>query len=444
LILVVSRLEQLSNRDLELQMMLIKGSLYSYTTNKLHSLSKFPEKPFNFAKENELTNDDLVNQSIKVALNLKEKSIINHVDDKIGWIAPQYFPDLQRFQLSSVGYSLYSGNSGIALFFASLAKVTNDPNYKSLALASIDDLCNNWLNPIFVEIIKTMGIGGSDGLGSLLYTLFHISNLLDRPTIRENINDLISLVTPDIIDSDRKFDVISGSAGTILGLLAFSSISQEALHKAFLCGEHLLKYSVDNHSEYGNWINSDGNSNIGFSHGIAGIAYALLRLYKVTGEIKFFEVANEAIKYEQSILLKKSERNLNFLNTWCNGLPGISLARLATLDILDTSEIQQEIEVSINTTLQNGLSDIDHLCCGNMGRVEFLFTAGNKLNRHELIDEAMKLASQVIARTNYREDFMYGSILGFNPGFFQGSAGIGYELLRLAYPDQLPSVLLWE
>jgi lantibiotic modifying enzyme len=31
-----------------------------------------------------------------------------------------------------------------------------------------------------------------------------------------------------------------------------------------------------------------------------------------------------------------------------------------------------------------------------------------------------------------------------NPGFFQGKAGIGYELLRMARPGMLPSVLLWE
>jgi lantibiotic modifying enzyme len=32
----------------------------------------------------------------------------------------------------------------------------------------------------------------------------------------------------------------------------------------------------------------------------------------------------------------------------------------------------------------------------------------------------------------------------YQPGFFQGMAGIGYALLRLAHPDLLPSVLLWE
>jgi lantibiotic modifying enzyme len=32
----------------------------------------------------------------------------------------------------------------------------------------------------------------------------------------------------------------------------------------------------------------------------------------------------------------------------------------------------------------------------------------------------------------------------YNPGLFQGYAGIGYELLRVAFPDKVPSILLWE
>ena len=32
----------------------------------------------------------------------------------------------------------------------------------------------------------------------------------------------------------------------------------------------------------------------------------------------------------------------------------------------------------------------------------------------------------------------------FEPGFFQGLSGIGYQLLRLAAPSRLPSVLSFE
>ena len=30
------------------------------------------------------------------------------------------------------------------------------------------------------------------------------------------------------------------------------------------------------------------------------------------------------------------------------------------------------------------------------------------------------------------------------PGLFNGLAGIGYQMLRLAAPGRIPSVLLWE
>jgi lantibiotic modifying enzyme len=56
----------------------------------------------------------------------------------------------------------------------------------------------------------------------------------------------------------------------------------------------------------------------------------------------------------------------------------------------------------------------------------------------------MEQAAQVIARAEQRGGFAYGSVMGFNPGFFQGASGIGYQLLRLACPEHIPSVLLWE
>jgi lantibiotic modifying enzyme len=56
----------------------------------------------------------------------------------------------------------------------------------------------------------------------------------------------------------------------------------------------------------------------------------------------------------------------------------------------------------------------------------------------------MTQAAQVVARAKQRGNFCYALTLAYNPSFFQGASGIGYELLRLAYLDQLPSVLLWK
>jgi len=133
--------------------------------------------------------------------------------------------------------------------------------------------------------------------------------------------------------------------------------------------------------------------------------------------------------------------------SWCHGAPGIGLARLGSLSIFDTPEIREEIAVALNTTLQFGLQNIDHLCCGNCGRIEVLLVAAQKLLRPDLVETVKKQANWVVARAKQVGGFHLFPQLPkdvYNPGFFQGTAGIGYEFLRLAYPDLLSSVLLWE
>jgi lantibiotic modifying enzyme len=64
-----------------------------------------------------------------------------------------------------------------------------------------------------------------------------------------------------------------------------------------------------------------------------------------------------------------------------------------------------------------------------------MLQAAEKWDRHELRECARRRAAGIVQAKRY-------SVL--DPGLFVGLAGIGYELLRLTEPRQLPSVLLWE
>lgn len=79
--------------------------------------------------------------------------------------------------------------------------------------------------------------------------------------------------------------------------------------------------------------------------------------------------------------------------------------------------------------------------------MELLLVAALKLSHLELWETVQKQAARVVARAKHAGTFYLfaGNLRDvYNPGFFQGTAGIGYELLRLGYSDSLPSVLLWE
>ena len=131
--------------------------------------------------------------------------------------------------------------------------------------------------------------------------------------------------------------------------------------------------------------------------------------------------------------------------SWCHGAPGIGLARLGSLEILDTEEIRQDAEVALQTTHKYGLQGVDHLCCGNFGQIEVLLVAAKTLGREELFKTAHLQASVVMALAEQKGAYkLFGNLPAsvFSPSFFQGTAGIGYGLLRLAYPKILPSVLM--
>ena len=63
----------------------------------------------------------------------------------------------------------------------------------------------------------------------------------------------------------------------------------------------------------------------------------------------------------------------------------------------------------------------DHICCGNFGRLEMLFTAGQRLGRKELIDLAQNRAEQLLFRRQESHGFRWATGTDIqNPGFFTG------------------------
>jgi Lantibiotic modifying enzyme len=85
------------------------------------------------------------------------------------------------------------------------------------------------------------------------------------------------------------------------------------------------------------------------------------------------------------------------------------------------------------------LISLDSLCCGNLGQIDALVTAGGPL-----LEDARRLVGKCLGR---REQEGALSLAGHappvvNPLFFNGISGAAYTLLRLRNPDTLPSVLL--
>jgi type 2 lantibiotic biosynthesis protein LanM len=453
---MISRLRQFNDADLAQQISIIRGSFYSRVARSMTNMT--PNSPsLDLDAIAPLTPEKLVQEAIEIGKQLQQRAI--YAADSVTWIGMGYLPNAERMQLQPLGYGLYDGTDGVALFLAALAKITGNAEFRDLAVCALQDL-----RKLFQEvdqnkqhkITQKMGIGGANGLGSIVYNLVRVSQFLEAPELLDVANLAASLITEESIGKDPQFDIISGAAGAILGLLSLYQAKSDpsVLERANSLGYYLLINRRRSDSGLRAWATLQGKLATGFSHGAGGIAYALLRLYKVTQETDFLAAAEEAIAYERTLFSHSAgnwqdvrEKNPSFMTSWCHGAPGIALGRLGGLEVLDTTEIRAEIEVAVNTTQQFGLPPLDHLCCGNFGRMEVLLVAASKLSRPEFGKVVQKQAAWVVGNAKQVGSFyLFPSLSGelYNPGFFQGTAGIGYQLLRLAYPDLFPSVLLWE
>ena len=460
---VLKRLRSLNETDLAQQVTIIQGTFCTQMAQ--HDLSE-QARPANLSfatgvdfSDSILSTEELVASAQTIAHSIQERAIRGD-DGSHCWIGLGFVPNVKRFKLQILGDSLYNGNCGIALFLAALDCVRGKQQFRDLALGAIQSL-RKFLHTAngdsAQKFTKKIGIGGASGLGSIIYCLVKISQYLKEPTLLEDARRAANLISPEAIAADRQFDVMMGSAGAILGLLALFAETEEPaiLEKAIACGQHLLAHQIGVDGCPGAWKNFEDRPLTGFSHGASGIAYALLRLYSVTHSYVYKEAFIEGMAYERSVFntsvanwpdfrssTQKSDKP-KFMVSWCHGASGIGLARLGSLGILDTEEIRQDIEVALRTTQRYGLQELDHLCCGNFGRIEVLLMAAKTLGREELFKAAQIQASKAVARAEQREYQLFNnSISAFSPGFFQGTAGIGYELLRLAYPETLSSVLL--
>ena len=358
--------------------------------------------------------------------------------------------------LEPVGISLFSGTAGIALFLATVATVTARGDARELAARALDPLCTQLGNRrLRLDLASDVGIGGATGLGGLIYALVHAGRSLGNRGYVAAAHAAADGIARTAIRADDALDVMSGAAGALLGLLALHRMTGygSALQHAVWCGEHLLdRRTTDPDTGLRAWRTPHGRIATGFAHGASGIGCALRRLADVTGENDFRFAAAEGWTVERRRLARRRTPRVEQRPathdssagrpwSWCRGSAGVGLARLAALD---DREARADVAAALADAPDPGTLEADGLCCGRLGRADFLFSTGRRVGRRDFCEAAADLGRRTVARALAEGRYATGTDEAFRPGLFQGLSGIGYELLRMQAPDTVPSVLLWE
>jgi lantibiotic modifying enzyme len=359
----------------------------------------------------------------------------------------------------SVNTTLYAGTPGIVLFFLEAYHVTGNGTYLREAQAGADTL--------LTSVAEEQGMGLYEGLSGVLFALEETFKATADEKYRRGfmkglrgIGDRAVRNGPGV-EWGSATDIISGSAGTGLFLIYASHETNDSawLDLAARAGLRLielgkpvnggLKWAMD--PEYPRLMPN-------FSHGTAGIAYFLARLYQETKKKSFLEAALAGARYLISVARTEGDvcqifhdepdgKNLYYLG-WCHGPVGTARLFYVLSGTTGDRTWLDWVRKSANALLKSGIPERetpgfwnnDGICCGLAGVGEFFLDLSRAFDDESYRQFCDRVTVRLLAKATIddgrmswvqaehrvRPDFLVAQT-----GYMQGAAGIGMFLLRL-------------
>lgn len=375
------------------------------------------------------------------------------------------------------GPTIYSGVSGIALFFLELYRQTQNQEYLDAAVQGMR--WSEWFcreNPTDYYALFT----GRMGVPLALLRMYHFTNesvyLEKALAIARSGRDFLKA-------SGQVDDLIGGTAGALLGFLHLHAASREdwLLEAIDRFIEHLLAAAHAGKSGL-YWDRSPMHISglCGFSHGAAGIGFVFLELARYFRNEAFYWLAEQAFGYETNYFdrekknwldLRKGiyndedyrkhekaymEGDLDFfttggdMNAWCHGAAGLGLSRLRAFELLDNPQYADEARTAIEKTRTTDI-ELENprpgfiLCHGGGGNADLFLEAYRTFKEESYLSLAETVARQALAYIEKKGVYISGFADAGkeeDTSLFMGNAGIGYFYLRVLSPSTVPSILL--
>lgn len=465
------KVANLSAEDRERQVWFIRAS---YTALSLgEDAATWPTFELRLT-EDPVSADRLVEASVEVGDRLAALALTG--ERSASWLGLELVGEsVWTLQAATPGF--FSGIPGIALYLAQLGHVTGRDDYRQLAASAMSGAVTRWQDTReLMERVEPprglLAVGAFGQLSGVIYALCHLGRMWGESRWTEDAAELARLLPLGIPD-DEELDVIGGTPSCIAVLRALHDVApaSEWMDAAVACGDHLLDRAVAANGGLG-WPSQHSSRPLtGFSHGAAGNAWALVLLAgmcRAEGRDaeradRYEAAARDALAYERNVYSEERRnwpdfRELDgpgrsgtendgaesFMTAWCHGAPGVGLSRVDISRYLDDPLLDGEIEVALETTLREGIGMNHSLCHGTLGNLQFPLALSRRRDDAHLRRHVGRLSGTVldsIAELGWLTGVPHGVE---TPGLMTGLAGIGHGLLRLAAPEEVPSVLTLE
>ena len=386
-----------------------------------------------------------------------EKYILKGKDSFSYGIAWNNMPDSIK---SRGDVSVYSGDSGIILFYLELYNATKDTTYLNQAKIGANTL-ESLIKDSITSPYFTGLYAGYSGIGFTLAETYKVTKNKKYKTAALKIVDLLEQYaekTDHGIEWKGFNDIMYGSAGIGLYLQYISDKFdyKKADSLSVLAANGLIDNAIDTLGGY-RWVFSPKLTKPmdNFSHGTAGVAYFLSETYRRTKDKKFLDASLQATK-----LLKIIENSKGYIphdlpkgkdlyyHGWCHGPAGTDRLFYSLYHSTDDKKWIDKITTTADHLITDNIDKEEKpgywnnvsRCCGTAGIAEYYAWVYEITNNEKYLNFSERLTENLLAKATHENDYMKWvqaehrvkpEFLTAQTGLMQGNAGIGLWFLEL-------------
>lgn len=383
------------------------------------------------------------------------------------WLTPPGLPTTDpAWQIDE---AIFSGSTGIVLFFGALYQHTGERAHRRVAEAG-----TRWLIA-YAQAHAPRHLSFFSGRLGVVYLCCKLHELTHDAYYVQQAQQLARAVRADLLAGNGSPDLLGGEAGNLFVITYLYQLTGAAEWLPVLrAGLARLVRGARPSGEGLRWGYQPNalDSLTGLSHGASGIAHVLLELGHYFRSPALHWLADQAMRYEGQYFRRAKSNWLDVrvyaeyavgvaawqlphsqllvsggnTNNWAYGATGIGLVRLRAFARTPWPRYRQEALASLAKTRRDwarrGVAT-DFTLTGWGGRAELLLTAATTLG-----DVTFRPLAQQVAQAASQQRQQLGHWLGkggaapAGPALLTGTAGIGYLLLRTLSPERVDSVLL--
>jgi lantibiotic modifying enzyme len=385
---------------------------------------------------------------------------------------------------ADVTTDLYSGTSGVVLFYLELYAATGDARYLDEATAGARYLASTM--PPNVAQLGDEGAGLYTGLAGVVYTIERVAAAARRAPERIELR-VAALRGMSLLHAAEHArsgggwngvnDIIAGTSGIGLTMLWASKAFNDraALDAATRAGAHLVSIGQPQTTGMKWEIMPEAPRRYpNFSHGTAGVAFFLASLYDVTKEARFRDAAIAGATYLQSLAETTSTGGHRIMHhepggeqlfymSWCHGPAGTARLFHQLTEVTGDPQWRAYVPSLARGIIDSGVPEthVDRSgfwnnisqCCGNCGIGEFFVAQYRQTNDPAHLAFARRTLDNVLARSVtdgdglkwvQAENRTSPDDVVAQTGLMQGAAGVGLALLHLdgALERRAPAIVL--